>query len=295
MALDLTSWLISIGIAKEKAEALAPDLKPAEAAIEQGVLRQDDYSRKMGEITKLQEKLDDNNRKLNEDIAEFAAMSVADQEAATELRNRIELAEDKAFKLTQKITRYAEQNGIDVKTVIGDVEPAKEPVKPSAAVFDDAKLRGEFNNAIGGVASYMLDLQAALPDIAREHEELTGEKFDQRGFIAAIKADIAAKKTGNLDPFKRWEAAYGIVEKRTARATANREADLKKAREEGRLEGLSQAALPGGQQGGNTEHHSPVFQTKNVTQGSILKREQPSTRLHGAISALQTGKYRKTA
>lgn len=292
MALELTSWLVSLGISKEKADAIAPDLAPAQKAIEEGVLRQEDYSRKMGEINKLQADFEKNNTRLNEDIAEFAQMTADEQAGATALRNRIEVAERKAFDLTQKITRHAEAQGIDPKTILGDVEPAAEPTKAAAAAYDDSKLRGDINNTIGGVANYFLEIAGSIDDIAREHEELTGERFDRKKFIAGIKADIANKKTDNLDPVRRWEGMYGIPEKRTASAQKNREQEVAKAREEGRIEGLSQASLPGGSNTGSGDHNSPVFRTTNVTNGSVLKRPQPSTRLTGAIAALNSGKYR---
>lgn len=290
MALDVNAWLKEIGFTDDKIATLAPVLGERVSEIEKAVLRQSDYSREMNRLQTLQTQLDTNNEKLNADLAEFASMTTDEQKHAKELRDAIEVAEDKAFKLTQKITRYATENGIDPKTVLGDVDPAKPPAAKEPAAFDPGPLREQINQSIGGVASYMLDLQAELPSIAAEHKRLTGEDFDTKKFVAGIKADIAAKKTDNLDPVKRWEAAFGIGEKRVAAATAQREFEIKNAREEGRLAAMSEAALPGGHvpQG----HESPVFKTSNVAKGSVLKRDQPSQRLNGAVSALATGKYR---
>lgn len=263
-------------------------LKPKADVIGKGYLRQSDYSREMDKINTLRSELDTNNEKLNADLAEFATMTAGEQGEATKLRERIESAETKAFQLTQKITRYAETNGLDVKEVLGDVEPAKKVDPPVA--FDDKALRGELRTQIGGVASYLLDLNASIDDIADEHQRLTGQRFNRKEFIAGIKADIAAGKTENIDPVRRWEAAHNIPTLRSEAATKQREAERAADREEGRMAGLSERALPGE---GRPGENSPVFKMGGE---SKLQRPQPSTRLQGAVSALATGRYRpKTA
>lgn len=292
MALDLAKYLESeIGLKGDDLAGVLAKLAPHADKFEKSFSMQSDYSREMDRLAKMKTELDTKNEQLTADIAEFATLAANDTEGRTDLQNRIDAAEEKAFRLTQKISRYATENGIDPKTVLGDVEAAPEPKKKEAVAFDDKQLRTDFNNVVGGVTSYFLDLQAELPQIAAEHKRLTGEEFDQRAFIAGIKKDIAAKKIDNLDPVKRWEAQYQIQEKRISAASAERESALKNAREEGRIAGLSEAALPGGQQTAHG-HESPVFKTSNVAKGSVLQRPQPSQRLSGAVSALSTGKYR---
>ncbi len=289
MAFDVQKWLTDeMGFTAEEATTLAPQFSSRSDKLEKGILRQSDYSRQMNDLKKLQGQLAENEEKLNADLAEFATMTASEQGEATKLRERIEKAEEAAFKLTQKITRYGETNGIDVKEILGDVEPAKKVETPVA--FDDAKLRGDVRNQIGGVASYLLDLNASIDDIAEEHQRLTGQRFNRREFIAGIKADIAAGKTDNIDPVKRWEAANNIPTLRTEAATKQTEASLAAAREEGRMAGLSERALPGE---GRPGEHAPVLKLGE----SVLKRPQPGTRLQGAVSALATGRYRdkKTA
>ncbi len=284
MAFDVQKWLTDeMGFSAEEATTLAPQFSSRTDKLEKGILRQSDYSRKMDDLRKLEGQLAENNEKLNADLAEFASMTAGEQGEATKLRERIEKAEETAFKLTQKITRYGEANGIDVKEILGDVDP---PKKTEPVAFDDKQLRLDVRDQIGGVAGYMLELTAALPDIAAEHERLTGTRFNQREFIAGIKADIAAKKLDNLDPVKRWEAANNIPTLRTEAATKHTEASLAAAREEGRMAGLSERALPGE---GRPGEHAPVFKMGGE---SKLQRPQPGDRLSGAVSALATGRYR---
>ncbi len=284
MAFDVEDVLKSEwGLDGDDLKTVLGVLKPRADKIEKGYLRQSDYSRQMDEVKTLRQQIDDNSEKLNSDLAEFATLTASEQGEATKLRERIEAAETKAFQLTQKITRYAETNGLDVKEVLGDVEPVKK-VEPVA--FDDKTLRNDVRNQIGGVASYLLDLNASIDDIAEEHQRLTGERFNRREFIAGIKADIAAGKTENIDPVKRWEAAHGIPQKRTEAATKQRETEIAAAKEEGRMAGLSERALPGE---GRPGEHAPVFKGMGE---SKLQRPQPGNRLASAVSALATGRYR---
>jgi hypothetical protein len=295
MALDVQKYLKSeLGMADADIAIVLEKLTPFSDKLEKSVLMQADYSREMDKIKKTKDELAEANERLNADLAEFATLTADEQGNATKLKERIEAEESRSFRLTQKLTRLAEEHGVDPKTVLGDVEPAPEPKKVAAVAFDDKTLRKDLNLMVGGVASYMLDLNASIDDIAEEHQRLTGEKFNRRAFIDGIKKDIAANKTENLDPVKRWESQFGIPEKRIAASTLERETAIKNAREEGRVAGLSEAALPGGHQS-QQGHESPVFKTSNVVKGSVMQRPQPSQRLSGAVSALTTGKYRKPA
>ncbi len=105
------------------------------------------------------------------------------------------------------------------------------------------------------------------------------------GFIDGIQKDIAAGKTDNIDPVKRWEGANNIPAKRVeaqAQATKDRETQI---RAEERAAVLSEQAIPGQPRQGE---HAPVF--KGLGE-SKLQRPQPGNRLSGAVSALATGRY----
>ena len=283
MAFDVEKWLTDeMGFTAEEAKSLAPSFTSRSDKLEKGYLRQSDYSRQMNDLKKLEQQLADNNEKLNADMAEFATLTAGEQEQATALRRRIEQAEEKAFKLTQRIEAVAAEPGRDVKELLGEIEPAPKPKKEEPAAFDPKPLQQQ----IGGVANYLLDLNAVIDDIADEHQRLTGQRFNRREFIAGIKADIAAGKTDNIDPVRRWEQKFDIPTKRTEAANKAVEDRIAAARAEERAAVLSEQALPGEPRPGE---HAPVFR---VGGESKVHRPQPGSRLTGAISALATGKYR---
>lgn len=280
--IDTTAWLKDLGFTEDEIKALGPQFESKADKLSEMQMRQSDYDRQSNALKTEYETL---NEKLNADLAEFASMTASEQGEATKLRERIEKAEEAAFKLTQKITRYAETNGIDAKELLGDVEPVVRK-KEDPPPFDDKALRGELRTQIGGVANYLLDLTAVVDDIADEHFRLTGQRFNRREFIAGIKADIAAGKTDNIDPLKRWETAHNIPTLRTEAETKRQTDAIAAAKEEGRMAGLSERALPGE---GRPGEHSPVL---TLGGESKLKRPQPGNRLAGAVSALATGRYR---
>lgn len=252
-----------------------------------GFLRQTDYSKSMNDLNTTRETLTAAEAKLNSEMADWAEMTTAERASAGDLRKKLDDSEARVFQLTQKATRLAEEAGIDPKTIIGDEPPPKKK-EPETQAVDLDPLR----NQINGFADYMLDLSAILPAIQQEHFELTGTRLDTRKFVADIKADLrTGKKTAaDLDPMARWEREYKIPDIRATKQKESRDAELKAAREEGRTQALSEAALP------NTStrpgQHAPVFRTSNVAEGSKLTRPQPGAKNASAVAALATGKYR---
>lgn len=284
MAFDVQKWLVEeMGFTAEEATTLAPQFSSRADKLEKGVLRQSDYSRQMNDLKKLQDQLAESNDKLNEELAEFATMQANGETVTAAAREQIEKLEADKLRLTQRLTRAAEELGKDPKELLGDVEPLKK-VEPVA--FDDKQLREDLRTQVGGVASYMLRLNAKLPGIMREHKALTGEDLDVDAFIDGIQQDIAKGKTENIDPVKRWEAQYQIPTKRTEASQKKYEADIKAAEERGRMAERSEQAIPGTPRAGE---HAPVLKGMGE---SKLQRPQPSTRLQGAITSLATGKYR---
>jgi len=289
MAIDTLKWLKEdLGFTEDEAKALLPQFETRAEKLEKGFLRQSDYSKHMNDLKKTQDTLAAAEAKLNADMAEWAEMTAAEKAEAGDLKTKIDAAEAKIFSLTQKATRLAEDAGVDPKTILGDevIPPKKEP---SPTAFDPGPLQQQ----IGGIAEYMLTLNAELPAIAEEHFQLTGERLDTRKFIGDIKAAIATGKAkpADLDPVKRWESTYDIPAKRQAKAVEKHDAEIKAAEERGRLAAASEMALPNN--GMRPGTHSPVFKTSNVAQGSKLQRPQPSDRLSGAINALRNGTYRQ--
>ncbi len=286
MAFDTKKWLVEeMGFTAEQAETLAPQFADRSEKLEKGYLRQSDYSKQMNDLGKTKADLASANDKLTKEMAEWAALTADEQKRAGDLRAELDASQERIFKLTQKATRLAEDSGIDPKTILGDDPLPDKPKEKPVAAFDPAPLHQQ----IGGLADYMLTLNAELPAIAQEHFELTGERLDTRAFVAGIRADLKANKTDNLDPVKRWESAFGIAEKRSTKSAEGLKAQLDAAREEGRVAARSEAMLPNTRpvgQGG-----SPVFRTAGQA-GSKLTRPQPTDHMAGARAALASGKYR---
>ena len=289
--MDIEKWLTDdMGFSADeiKDKGLDTLFKSRADKLDKGYLRLPEFNRKMDEVATMRADVAANNDKLTADMAEWAEMTASEKAKNGDLLKQIEAGNTKAYALEQKLIRVATEAGIDPKTVL-EGEPTKKPEEKPVA-FDPTPLRDQ----IGGVANYMLDLQADLPWIIDEHKRLTGETLDSRAFVSGIKADIAAnKKDAIFDPIKRWEAQFKIPEKRTERDISERKAEGDRRFEEGRRTALSEAALPTGSV--RPGEHAPVFRTSNVAGGSVLKRPQPSERLAGAVSALATGKYRQPA
>lgn len=287
--LDLKAWLADLGFTKEEAEDLAPKFEGRRDKLAEMQMRQSDYDRRMNEgkseLAKTRDQLAAQEAKLNADMAEWAELTASEQAKAGDLRQAIDAREAKIFDLTQKLTRLAEDHGVDPKTVLGE-EPPKEPAKPKEPATVDLK---PIEATISGVADYLLTLNAELPAIAEEHFRLTGQRLDTRAFVAGIKADLKANKTANLDPVKRWETQYEIPAKRQAAADAAIEERIVKARAEERAAVLSEQRLPDSGVGRGTS--APVFKTGE----SKIQRPQPSQKGAGALAALTSHKYAKSA
>lgn len=291
MAFDIAKWLTEdLKFDADKAKELAPMFADRADTLEKGYLRQSDYSKQMNDLGKTQKALDDANAKLTAEMAEWAEMTTAEKAQSGDLRDKLDQSQQRVLVLEQKVSKLATDAGIDPKTVLPGGEatpPKKDPV------FNADEFSQRLGAQIGGVADYMLTVSAELPAIAQEHLELTGERFDSRAFIAGIKADIKANKVENLDPVKRWEAQYGIAEKRTAKGIEAAKAHDEQIRQETRAAVLSEQALPN--TGIKPGSHAVVFKQDPAHPGNLAKRPVPAQRLQSAIAALQTHKYRQAS
>src|SRR5216683_685470 len=177
MAFDVVKWLREdLGYTEDEAKDLAPKFADRADKLEKGQLRQADYSRVMNEgnakVKKLQDDLSAANERLIADMAEWAEQKSQDGNDTAALKKKVDDSEAAVFKLQQKLTRLAEDAGIDPKTVLeGEVIPPKKEEPPT---FDPNPLIQQ----MGGIADYMLTLNAELPAIAQEHFELTGERLN---------------------------------------------------------------------------------------------------------------------
>lgn len=279
MALDVKKWLkdeLGFTDAELTDEFVARFDTTRAEKIEKGFLRQADYSRRMNE-------LQSKNDQLTQEIADWTEVQTTTATQAEERRVALETLETEKLKLHQAVTRLAEQAGLKVDDVLKGVEPPKRPEATPPAAFDPTPLQTQ----LGAATSYLLTFATELPIIMAEHKALTGEDLDPRKLRDELVTRANAKK--GTDPRAVWEEMYGIGEKRTAKATADRAAEITAAEQRGREAAKSEAAIPGATAPGT---HAPVF-TGN--RKSALERPQPGRNTSGFAQSLASGKYRKPA
>jgi hypothetical protein len=278
--LDLTKWLKEdLGFSDEEVKELAPKFETRKGKIEEGYLRQSDYSKVIAEAQKLQTELAAKNEQLNAEMVEWSAIKGSDESAALKLRTELEATQLEKFAIEQKLRTLAEEHGVDPTTLIA--KPTPEPVKPEVPKFDESKFVGR--DQFGAVTDYLLTVPAELAAIAQEHFDLTGVRLDTRPLIAELKARVSKKQPADLRQI--WEEKNGIPEKRTAAATAAHDKEIADAEARGREAARSEAQIPGASAPGT---HAPVFMGSHE---SKLQRPQPGTNTRGFADALRSRKY----
>lgn len=247
-------------------------MEPRAAKVEQGYLRQADYSRFVNEY---KAKSDGLTQEIA-DWTETQANTAAEVEAR---REALETLEQEKLVLTQAATRLAEESGLKLEDVLKGVKIETKPPVATVEKFDPTPVYAQ----VGNVAKYLLDFATELPMIAAEHLALTGEPLNTRALRAEIEARAARKE--NTSPVEVWEAMYGIGEKRTAKNVADRAAEITAAEARGREAAKSEAAIPGSNPVGT---HAPVFANRT----SVLQRPQPGRNTAGFAQSLAKGTYR---
>jgi hypothetical protein len=289
-AFDLKTWLTEIGIGGDDLSLIETKLAPAAGKIQSGYLAQADYSRKMDEVAKLQRDIEAKDQRLAAEAAEWAGMTATEQAANKTLKASIDKLEGQKLALTQRLRATAEGAGIDPTPLLADLDaaPVTKSNEPAASAVDLSKyVTGEQHAALAGMA---VRLPAQLMAIAREHRALTGEDVNEEAIIQEI--ETRARTRGNqksLNPREVWEEMHGIPAKRAEKQEAGIQARIDAAKEEGRMEAISQAALPGGSPRGRV---APVF-TRAGHGESKLQRPQPGQGISSAVSAFESGKYRQ--
>ena len=180
MAFDTHGWLKDLGFTETEILDLEPKFHPRAQDLEKHQLRQSDYSRFVNEYKAKNDQLAADykakNDQLTQEMADWASVQATTAAEQQQKQAALDSLEQEKLRLTQAVTRLAEQAGVDPKTVLtGDpVPPKKEDPKPSA--FDPAPVYG----AIGGVTEFLLGLMGSMPAMADEHYRLTGERLDTR-------------------------------------------------------------------------------------------------------------------
>lgn len=297
--MNVKQFLLDLGFTEEQATQMAPNFQAGHISQLQA-RTMDPVARKKFEddsaaLEKARTDLAVANERFNQEIADWGQMTATEKASSTKLQADLERSQQDIFRLTQHVTRLAGQVGVDPKTLIGETPvapPKTEPIVPAG--FDPNRFVSA--DAHSAIARFNMRLPGQLMRIAREHRELTGEDLDPDVIISAIEQN-AGKKDGVVDPIALWERQYDIPAKRAARATEQRNSELKAAEDRGyeraRTEqALQPASVPG--------RHSPVLVRRDAATGqfqsreSVLKRPQPEAGVRNAAAALASHKYRKT-
>jgi len=299
MAIDLRAWLTEIGVAADKIDTVLPIIEPTAANIEKATLRQSDYSRVMNDVRTQQTALDAANQRVNNELLEVAEMRAAGEPITAKMRTDLENSQAEVARLSSRLNTLAVQAGIDPATIV-PVQAPPQRTDAQAVDLSGYVKTDEVNRQLGQFADYFVTFPAELQSIAQEHFDLTGERLDARTIAAEIRTRAGDKHNrradGTLvkpvDARSIWEEKHDIATKRAAKATSDMDARLNAAREEGRQQVRTEAALPGATPIG---HHAPVFKRPGDAQAPKTPRPSQSAhndRISGAAAAIATHRYR---
>lgn len=286
---EVKASLSEIGFTDAEIAELAPKFSGDKAEkFGKGFLRQSDYSKKSDALAKAQKDLADASERLNGEMAEWAQLTASEKEKATKQRADLEKAQQDVLRLTQTVTKVAEQAGVDPKTLLeGTTLPPKkeEPPPVDTSRFVDV----DSARALGELA---LTWPVDYAEINAEHQALTGKPLNGKEVIAEIRKRAGTRgNTKSLDPRQVWEELHDVPALREAAQKKSFDDAIAAAEARGREAALTETSLPGQPPPGK---HAPVFGA--VQQGgSKLQRPQPGTGLQSAVAALRTGKYREGA
>ncbi len=283
MAFDTRAWLKDLGFTETEILDLEPRFVSRADTLEKHQLRQADYSRFVNEYKTKNDTLaadyKTKNDQLTQEMADWASVQATTANEQQQKQTALDSLEQDKLKLTQAVTRLAEQAGVAPKTVLGGELPPPKP-KDEPKAFDPAPVYG----AIGGVTDFLLGMMGSMPAMAAEHYKLFNESLDTRKIVEEVKARAAKKEA--VDPVQIWETLYDIPAKREAARVKTHDDEIKAAEQRGREAARSEAAIPGTQAPGI---HAPIFHGHE----SALKRPQPGGNTAKFAQALASGKYRQ--
>lgn len=305
MAFDLEGWLKKdLGISDDDVALVRDKLAGAAPKIEQGLLRQSDYSRHMDDLRGQQQALADSTTRLEAEIAAWARTQAEGGQITAQQQAEITRLKTERYQLQLAVEASARAAGQDptaaVAAVLGTTTPPPNTPPNQPPAFDPSKFVSpdQLGSHLNSLATLSLRLPAQLAAISREHHALTGEHIDEMSIISEIEK--RAQTRGNqksLDPKTVWEEMHDIPTKRTA-AAEKRQTDLIAAAEaRGREAAMTEMAAQGGASVPRPAgRQSPILHGPNgVGRESVLKRPQPGDTVQRAVNAFRTGKYKTGA
>lgn len=293
--IEIKKWLMEdMGFSEEEITKgdLVTLFTPRVVKLEEGFMRQSDYDKLTNEhkatIKTQQDELQAAQKRLDEEVAEWAVVQANGKQATDKMRTDYEAAQNDVLRLQQALQRTATTHGLNYDDLVKGIE-VKTPVKKDEPPpVDTSKfVTLEQYQALGRMA---ITVPAQLDRIQREHFELTGEYINPEELTAEVMTRSGTKgNQKSLELRDIWEEKYDIKAKRDAKAKKDHDDEIAAAEKRGREAALSEAALPGGAPP-STGHHSPVFRREHTP---ALQRPTAGLPNQAAVTALRSGKYRQ--
>lgn len=304
----LPKWMLEdLKISDAETAALEAVLTPERIkTLEDGHLRQSDYSRNMDQLkkdqlalTSAQTELGTANERLNGEIAVWAETQAKGGELTAKQQKALETAEANQLRLTQLVRSLATAAGQDPEKALEGIT-----VTPPARVDDKTTVPAGFDpneylprDAGARLATLSLALATTVPALVHEHFTLTGETLDTEAIGKEIIARIqTAGNKKSTDVREVWMELHGIGDKRTAAAQKKQDDLIAAAEARGRTAALSEVNLPG------PHAHIPGRPQSTVMKSftgpehkSAINRPAPGGTVSAAVSAFRSGKYRPAA
>ena len=307
MALDLKAWLLEMGVPPAKVDDVFPVLAstPLGTKLEERETtfktRESGLTQKETELATAQTKLTEANDRLNLEMVEWAETQRGGGEITEHMRTDLAKAQGEVARLTSVITTKATELGLDPKTILGELPVEKPKPDVSAPDLSGYVTREDLSRQFGATGRYLMTLPAELMQLQHEHQELTGEWLDPKALVAEVETRAGDKLNRNADgTFRKpidvraiWEERYNIPAKRSEKAKATHDAEIKAAEDRGWERARSEQSLPGQQPVGR---HSPVFTRPGSTEPPKSPRPSQanvSDRISKAASSLATHRYRQ--
>lgn len=303
MAFDLPDWLKKdMGLSDDAVAAVSPHLDATK--LEKAILRQQDYSKRMDELTAKvtadQQALATAQERLSAEIEQWAQIQNGTKAEQEKALKDLTKAQQDVVALSNALRTHAGQMGLDGNALVtaaigGQTPPVTPPTQPTATFPDgfDPKNFATVQNQ-RQLANLAVSAPAMYAKLQREYRKYhNGEEFDETTLAnEVLKRAHDPRNTKSLEMTDIFEEMFNMPAKRQEAEEARVNKLVADAEAKGRQAAMSELSVPGGgvQMPGR---HSPVF----AREGSpVLQRpagQNPTVPNSAAVEALMSGKYRQ--
>lgn len=312
---ELETFVKDLGLPAEKAKIVMDAIGSDAATLEKfggHVLRQSDYSAKMGDLQKQKDALEADYQKKVNDEQNFHSSLVSwksekEKEAEGIIAKAKEEAQGKLTAVQQKIRELAERNGIPESEIKDMVDANIAPVRASDGNADPLRgLDGRFVSVkeFADTARYYAKLPAIQMSLEREYFRLFGDDAPEPNWDKLIddtqRVNESRAAGQKLSLAQMFEQTYKLPEKRAEVATKRRQEEIDKARKEGEEAALVKFRAEHPDLSTRTvdreRRGSPILEQAR-THAAEGKRPNAEHGSHAAVSAavaaFNSGKYKE--